>query len=188
MPRCVDRDDRVGGGFENGAQPRFPLFDHRLGTLRLRHIQVQISRIDDGTSAACRHAAPIGSPRSAGGRPGGYDCSSPCHSPALQQLGLDLRPAGSETRVAKKLMGDPADGFLGRPAVKDSGDPGPRTGSSPRSVRTMAGAKLKAWVNSSSCADLRPELRFRALAARDVAGDLGGADDPPALVHGWEIR
>ena len=35
----IDRDDRVGRGFQDGAQPRFPLFDHRLGMFRLSHVE-----------------------------------------------------------------------------------------------------------------------------------------------------
>ena len=35
----IDRDDRVGGGLQNGTQPRFLLFDHRLGMFRLSHVE-----------------------------------------------------------------------------------------------------------------------------------------------------
>ena len=38
----VDRDDRVGGGLKNGAEPCLSLLKHRLRAFCLRHIRVEL--------------------------------------------------------------------------------------------------------------------------------------------------
>ena len=96
----VDRDDRVGRGFEDGAQPRLALLDHRLGMLRLGHVQIEISRIDDGISPAVPMQRPLARDDQSTAIPMGMLQLALPFSP-LQQLGLDLRPAAPETPCAR---------------------------------------------------------------------------------------
>src|SRR3984893_4815110 len=111
----IDRDNRVGGGIENGAEARFSLFQHRLCPSCLRNIRVELHdryRIATVTPVQCPPACYYHSTAIA---VSAHKFTLP-YSP-IQQLNLNFRQRYRKLS-REEFIGDASDGLFHGPAIK----------------------------------------------------------------------